>query len=461
MLTIHRAAPAVLAGLLLLAGRCPAGEAARPLQRIAFGSCSHQNKPLPIFDAVAAAKPDLFLHLGDVIYADTQDMQVMKAKYDKLAALPGWQKLLRTCPVFATWDDHDFGANDAGREYPRKVESQKLFLDFFKEPPDSPRRRRPGVYDARVYGPPGKQVQVILLDTRYFRSPLKKKAKFVREEGPYVANTDPEATVLGAEQWKWLEEQLRVPAQVRLLGSSIQLVAEDHGFEKWMNFPLERQRFLKLLRDTRAGGVVVLSGDRHLAELSLLDGPAGYPLYDLTSSGFNQASRTWRPPEVNRHRVATMPFGNNFGMVLIDWDRPDPRLRLQIRDEDGEVTIQHKIDLSLLRPPTAAGPGAVTTAEAASRVNEKVTVQLQVKSAGATKDGGRVFLNSAASFRDRNNFTVVLDKEGLAAFRQAGVADPKTHFQGKTVRVTGTVTLFNERPQIIVSDPKQIQIVSD
>src|SRR5262245_17506926 len=302
---------AVLIALLLGAGRSPAGEAARPLQRIAFGSCSHQNKPLPIFDAIAAAKPDLFLHLGDVIYADTQDMQVMQAKYDKLAALPGWQKLLRTCPVFATWDDHDYGANDAGREYPKKVESQKLFLDFFKEPPESPRRKRAGVYDARVYGPPGKQVQVILLDTRYFRSPPKKKAKFVRSEGPYVANTDPEATILGPEQWKWLGEQLRVPAQVRLIGSSIQLVAEDHGFEKWMNFPLERQRFLKLLRDTRAAGVVVLSGDRHLAELSLLDGPAGYPLYDLTSSGFNQASPNWRPPETNRRRVATMPFGNN------------------------------------------------------------------------------------------------------------------------------------------------------
>src|SRR4051812_17958739 len=106
MLTLRRSVLAVLA--VLAVGRCPAGEAARPLQRIAFGSCSHQNKPLPIFDAVAAARPDLFLHLGDVIYADTQDMKVMQAKYDQLAALPGWQKLLETCPVFATWDDHDF-----------------------------------------------------------------------------------------------------------------------------------------------------------------------------------------------------------------------------------------------------------------------------------------------------------------------------------------------------------------
>ena len=57
-----------------------------------------------------------------------------------------------------------------------------------------------------------------------------------------------------------------------------------------MNFPHERERLYKLLRDTRAGGVVLLSGDRHLAELSVTDAGLGYPLFDLTSSGLNQGS---------------------------------------------------------------------------------------------------------------------------------------------------------------------------
>src|SRR5262249_27568458 len=142
-------------------------------------------------------------------------------------------------------------------------------------------------------------------------------------------------TFLGAAQWKWLAEQLRVPAQVRLIGSSIQVIAEDHGYEKWMNFPHERQRLYDLIRDTEAGGVLFLSGDRHLAELSQMDGGAGYPLFDLTSSGLNQADKRWRRVEVNRHRVATMPYGDNFGVVEIDWDREDPRISLQIRDVDG------------------------------------------------------------------------------------------------------------------------------
>ena len=89
----------------------PAG---RSLQRIAFGSCAEQHKPQPVWDAVIAEDPDLFLFLGDNIYADTEDMELMQAKYAELGAQPGYQKLLENCPVLATRDDHDYGVNDGG-----------------------------------------------------------------------------------------------------------------------------------------------------------------------------------------------------------------------------------------------------------------------------------------------------------------------------------------------------------
>jgi len=217
-------------------------------------------------------------------------MNVMRRKYAKLAAMPGFQTLRNACPILATWDDHDLGANDAGSDYPMKEESQKIFLDFFGDPAESPRRRRPGVYDARVIGPEGKRVQIILLDTRYFRSsPLTPNPRASTSAGPYVPNPDPNTTILGGDQWRWLAEQLKVPAEIRLVVSSIQVVAEDHGWEKWMNFPHERARLFKLLHETGAEGVILLSGDRHLAELSMIDAGAGYPIYDLTSSGLNQA----------------------------------------------------------------------------------------------------------------------------------------------------------------------------
>jgi alkaline phosphatase D len=321
-----------------------------PLARIAFGSCATQERAQPIWDAVLASRPQLLLLLGDNIYADTKDMDVMRSKYAKLATMPGFAAIRKSCPILATWDDHDLGANDAGSDYPKKDESQKIFLDFFGEPADSPRRKRPGVYDAHVFGPEGKRVQVILLDTRYFRSsPLKRNLRALTSEGPYVPNPDPNTTILGEDQWRWFAEQLKVPAEIRIVASSIQVVAEDHGWEKWMNFPHERERLFQLLRDTGAEGVIVLSGDRHLAELSMMDAGLGYPIYDLTSSGLNQAFRAWRAQEVNRHRVASMNWGDNFGVITIDWDRPDPRISLQIRDVEGDITIQQKINLSTIR----------------------------------------------------------------------------------------------------------------
>jgi alkaline phosphatase D len=335
----------------------PVGTAASStelLGRIAFGSCATQERPQPIWDAVLASRPQLLLLLGDNIYADTQNMDVMRRKYARLAAMPGFQAIRKACPILATWDDHDLGANDAGSDYPKKDESQKIFLDFFGDPADSARRHRPGVYDARVFGPKGKRVQIILLDTRYFRSKLSaQKLRILAGQGPYGANPDPNTTILGKDQWRWLAEQLEVPAEIRLIVSSIQVVAEDHGWEKWMNFPHERERLFKLIRDSGAEGVIILSGDRHLAELSMMDAGAGYPIYDLTSSGLNQAARAWRPLETNRHRVATMNWGDNFGFILIDWDRPDPRISLQIRDVEGDIRIQQKIELSTIRRKAA------------------------------------------------------------------------------------------------------------
>ena len=336
----------------------------QPLSRIAFGSCANQDRPQPVWEAVVATQPELFLFLGDNVYADTEDIDVLRATYQRLGKQPGFQKLKQTCPVLATWDDHDFGANDAGGEYPKKRESQQVFLDFFDVPKGDPRRRQEGVYQARVFGPVGKRVQIILLDTRYFRSPLKKGFKAGEpgdgRRGVYLPNTDPQATMLGEQQWKWLGEQLRMPAELRLIGSSIQFVADEHGSEKWGNFPRERQRLLQLLRETKAAGVVVLSGDRHLAEISRLpagdkNGP-GYALYDVTSSSLNVPSGnltkagTRFANEINSYRVGLTYFEANFGTIAINWEQAEPVIRLQVRDTEGDVVLQQKVTLSELCP---------------------------------------------------------------------------------------------------------------
>jgi alkaline phosphatase D len=445
-----------------------AGDA--PVQRIGFGSCAHQDKPQPIWDAVLAAKPGVFLLIGDAIYHDvvidkSRKNETLADKYARLNAQPSFKKLRQSCPLLGTWDDHDYGLDDAGAEYPKKKESQTAWLDFLGVPAESPRRQQPGVYNAHILGPPDKSVQIILLDTRYFRGPLKKRAKYIPSEGAYEPNLDATVTMLGETQWQWLDEQLRKPAKVRILCSSIQVVAQDHHHEKWQNLPHERERLFKLIHDTGAAGLFCISGDRHLAELSMMDAGIGYPLYDLTSSGLTQAASKWRKLEINRHRVMTMNVGNNFGMILIDWSRADPRISLQARDEAGDIAIQEKLPLSVLRPGTLKNKVSAAIVKVNGRpftpesvkelLNKEVTLEMEVRATGGA--GGLVFLNSAADRTSPENFTVVLNKKAQESLKQNGVANPRMHFDGKAIRVVGVLSTFRDAPQIIVSDAKQIQ----
>ena len=333
---------------------------------LGFGSCEHEDRPLPIWDTINAARCDAFVLLGDNIYADTADPAVFRRKYALIAAVPGFAKFRQTTPLFATWDDHDYGTNDGGAGFPGAAAAQRELCEFFQVPNASPLRTTPGVYDCVTLGPVGKRVQLILLDTRMFRSPLEKDPTNPKVTIP---NTDPDATILGEEQWAWFERRLHEPAEIRVVVSSIQLIANEHGSEKWDNFPKERARFLELLRRTQARGVVVISGDRHMAELSALTPADGisYPLYDLTTSGLNleippkpaaRADKKTKPkeaapkkPQINRYRLHERPYtSSNFGLMRVKWAGPIPSLRLEVCGLKGEVVISRDIPFSEIRP---------------------------------------------------------------------------------------------------------------
>jgi alkaline phosphatase D len=445
----------------------------KPISRIIFGSCLHQDKPAPIWKAMNAFNPEVFIWLGDIIYADTDDMQVMRAKYDTLLASEGYKQILaKKIPILATWDDHDYGKNDAGFEYSKKVESQKEFLRFYGVSPDSPLHTQEGIYHSRVFGPTGKRIQVIMLDERYFRSPVKRGGRpdpsFNSRAPEYLPNTDADATILGERQWKWLEEELKVPAEIRLIGSSVQILSEDHPFEKWANFPNERTKLFKLISDTQAKGVIILSGDRHLAELSMVRDAVGYPLYDITSSGFNQAFKSYRPAEKNRHRVSSMSYGDNFGVITVDWTKEEPLISLQVRDDEGDIRIHEKIPLSAIQEnskfsmPVASqdqpkpSDGAIGPKEAREKVDSEVTVEMKV--AAGRKLGTRILLNSEKDFRSKANFTISMEKDALTGKYKE--ATEKT-FIGKTIRVKGKVTVYNNQPEIKLTDEKYLEILAE
>jgi alkaline phosphatase D len=312
-----------------------------PISRIAFGSCSRQDLPQPLWTPILEQRPELWIWLGDNVYADTGDPAALAAAYARARRDPGYQALRAATPVIGTWDDHDYGLNDGGREWTGKAAAQQALLDFLDEPADAPRRRRAGVYESYTYGPPGRQVKVILLDTRSHRD------RYHRTEYPL----NPTGDVLGEAQWAWLERELaNSTAQVHLIGSSIQVVAQEHRFEKWANFPAARERLFRLIGQTRAPGVVFISGDRHIAELSRIDGTAaGYPIYDVTSSGL---THTWqeRWEESNRHRIGDNVMALNFGMLEIDWNARPVTLRFTIIDDRRRVRLERTIPLSELQP---------------------------------------------------------------------------------------------------------------
>lgn len=328
------------------------------ISRIAFGSCAFQWVEQPIFRAVVAAEPDLYLSLGDAIYGDfdgenTFDVtpESLWEEWQKLADQPDWQHLIANVPVMATWDNHDYGHHSAGEEFPLKAESQEIFLDFFGEPVGSERRKTPGIYTAETFGPPGQRVQVILLETRYFKGPpvLAERPEGAGGSlGKFAPNDDPDVTLLGPAQWAWLEEQLRQPADVRFIASSTQIVPDQKGMDEWGNYPLEREKLFGLIESTGAEGVVLLTGNVHFSELSKTDGGL-YPLYDFTASGLTHVNEEY-PQAPNDYRVGGPFVDVSFGLVEIDWEAtPSPRIILQIIDVEGIVQLEHELRLNELR----------------------------------------------------------------------------------------------------------------
>ncbi|KAE9606225.1 putative alkaline phosphatase [Lupinus albus] len=342
----------------------------KQVSRIAFGSCSNQSAPQPIWEAVLDFHPQIFIWLGDNIYGDIKrpfklfgrertigpwknaprfipsSEEEMEAKYRKAKSNPGYAQLKENAEVIGTWDDHDYGLNDAGKEFHRKIINQKLLLDFLDEPQDSPRRKQAGVYASYKYGPAGRDVQIILLDTRYHRDPL-----------------GSDGTILGNSQWSWLERELKgSSAAITVIGSSIQVIsnlsATVHplfSMESWAHFPRERDRLFKLIADSKRGGVFFISGDVHFGEITRYDCAVDYPLYDVTSSGVTQSvegvvppflhflvrSVAWLTPSTMRVkgpncRYKSCVYGQpNFGTIEIDWDSHPVTLKLKVRDENG------------------------------------------------------------------------------------------------------------------------------
>lgn len=304
------------------------------LTRIAFGSCNHQSGSQHMWEKIAATSPDLFLLIGDNVYGDQQwtgdaALTTLRDAYALQSSHPEFADFRATVPMMTTWDDHDFGFNDGGASFAFKGWAEDIYETYWDASPQV--RARPGVYESRMFGNAGRTVQVIMLDTRFFRSDLD-RAEVRTPLGVYPASEDPAKTMLGAAQWAWLGQELAKPADLRILVSSIQVLTDAHDYEAWETMPLERRKLYEMLEGREESGLVILSGDRHAGGI-YTDTPiaAGEQLWELTSSSLNRAfastaDNTAREPDPRR--LTDFISEENFGLVEIDWQAKQVTLKL-------------------------------------------------------------------------------------------------------------------------------------
>jgi alkaline phosphatase D len=284
---------------------------------IAFGSCDNQELENVLWREISKNDPDLFIWGGDIIYGDGTDIKGMQKSYLKQKNDTAYQNFIKDISVLGTWDDHDYGINDGGKEFGNKDSVQQHFLDFFDIDPKDARRTQKGVYHSEKFVFGENSINIILLDTRYFRTALTKDTTGSKR---YVPNDYGDGTILGKTQWEWLEKELNSSkSDFNIIVSSIQVLSKEHGFESWGNMPHETDKMKEIISNSRAKGVIILSGDRHIAEISMDSiKNLNYPLIDFTSSGLTH-SYTSFSGEPNIYRITEVVSDLNFGILKIDF----------------------------------------------------------------------------------------------------------------------------------------------
>ena len=287
--------------------------------KFGLGSCLDQDYPQPIWNSIEKEKLDYFIFLGDNVYGDSPfgNLKKMKRAYDKQKkVLPSF---LNDLEVYAIWDDHDYGLNDGGSDYKNKIDAEKLFLDFWEISQNDPRHKREGIYFSTEKIFFDKKFKLIFLDTRFFRS------KLLGEKGGYISNTNDNATILGKNQWLWLENELNTEFDFLIIFSSIQIIPMDHPYEKWSNFPNERTKLLDVLNKFR-DKTILFSGDRHRSGIYKKDG-----IFEITASSLNKPGSLFN--ETDKFLIGETYPEANYALFEISGNQ----IEVQIKNINGEI----------------------------------------------------------------------------------------------------------------------------
>ena len=309
----------------------------KSISTIAFGSCNKQWESQAHWQQIARFHPDLWIWMGDIIYSDTEDMDQLAFQYEFLKNNQAYKIFADSVQVIGIWDDHDYGVNDGDRNYPKRKESRDLLYRFLDIPEKDPAWNREGAYRSYRFGPSGQRIAVFLLDGRFFRDPLFPDSVTNQR---YLPNVD--GTYLGEEQWNWLAtEWENSDADIHFIVSGIQVLPTEHPYEKWANFPKERERLLHLVKSSGIRNPVFLSGDRHIGEISVVESDSTYSWIEITSSGLTHSFE--EAVEANPYRRGPLITVKNFGLVQIDWESRN--MEVSISQLNGKSVSQISLPL--------------------------------------------------------------------------------------------------------------------
>lgn len=291
--------------------------------RIAFGSCSKLSQfgGGPIYHALAKERPDCMIYLGDNAYfivadgsadhfgttgprGDWSFEEGMTMRHLVTRMHPDVQPAMASVPSYGIWDDHDYGPNNADREFPLKEEALRAFRQMWANPAWGT-SDTPGIFSKFRLGP----VEVFLMDDRYHKHSPQRHEDVTVETGE----------IWGERQTRWLLDGLREStAPVKVIANGTQVLSSEmRGEGHFQEARNERRRVLDFAAEHRIGGIVFLSGDRHYSEAMQLRQPDGTLVVEGTSSPLQQGQAVSYFPRAHATQLWSMS-GNNFGLLTVD-----------------------------------------------------------------------------------------------------------------------------------------------
>jgi alkaline phosphatase D len=310
----------------------------RDKTRIAFGTCPHRwglgNSRQA--ELILGRQPVAMLVYGDVAVQDRYNNLAMhRADYFMRDCFAAWRRLACTLPLYASWDDHDYFGNDLAGIPPGYTDADRRGVrDVFRRAWVNPAygAKDEGIYFRTRIGP----ADVIMLDTRYFRTGRKK--------GSY----------LGEDQLAWLEKQLLACQGPFIILSSGTMWSDyvSGGKDSWGACePAARERIFSLIEKKRIPGVLLISGDRHGARGFRIPRPSGFVFHEFEPASLGARSG----PEVSKPEWKDVQlFGIDkqyaFGEFEFDTVPADPSVTFRLIDENAKTLFEIALRRSELTP---------------------------------------------------------------------------------------------------------------